>query len=131
MLSPATPFPQVGSYGLYQDPALPPAERISELVRILDRGAAVVLVSFPQREGAGGNMRVPLSDIIDGTPLTSEESREMTDLARSLVGRSMRTKAQKAAKVRHEHLQSRNIWSGCLRRKLDDLSRRQQQARAA
>ena len=131
MLHPATPFPQQGSYGLYQDPALSPANRPSELVRIIERGSSVVLVSFPLRDGAGGNMRVPLSDILDGTELDGEESREMTDLQRSLAGRSMRTKAQKAAQTRLLALQSRNIWSGCLRRRLDELSRRTNARKAA
>lgn len=119
MLSPATPYPQPGSYALYEDPELPPADRHAELVRIIERGAAVVLVSFPLREGASGNQRVPLSDLIDATPLSAEEGREMTDLQRSLVGKSMRTKAQKSAKARLETLQSRAIWSGNMQRKID------------
>lgn len=122
MLKNATPFPQQGSYCLYEDPALPAARRNAELVRIIERGAAAVLVSYPLRDGAGGNQRVPLADLLDATPLTAEESREMTDLARSLIGRSMRTKAQKAAKARHDALQSRNIWSGSLLRQLDRLN---------
>jgi len=130
MLSPATLFPQIGSYGLYEDPELEPAERRAELVRILERRVSVVLVAYPLRDGATGNQRVPLADIIDATPLSQEESREMTDLGRSLVGRSMQTKAQKAAKARLEHLHSRNIWSGCLRRRLDELSSRQRRAAA-
>lgn len=129
MLSPATPFPHPGSYGLHEDPALAPGDRRAELVRILERGNAVALVAYPLREGAGGNQRVPLADIVDATPLTHEESREMTDLARSLVGRSMRTKAQRAAKARHDVLQSRNIWSGSLQRQLDTMNARQRAQR--
>lgn len=122
MLSPATPFPQVGSYGLYQDPTLPPAERISELVRILELGATVALVAFPLRDGAGGNKRVPRGDLLDGTPLDSAEKKEHAELFGLLLNRTNRTPKQKAQKARHDALANRAIWSGCLQRRLDQLS---------
>lgn len=130
MLSPATPFPAVGSYALFEDPNLPRGQRRTELVRILERGAHVVLVSFPLREGAGGNRRVALADLIDGTPLTAEEKREEFDLYRQIFGRDRLTPKQKEKKARHEALRGRQIWSGCLQRKMDELAALQRKAAA-
>lgn len=116
MLSAPTPFPEVGSYGLYHDPAQAPGERRTELVRILERGSTVALVAFPLRDGAGGNRRVALADIIDGTPLDDDERRELADLQRHLHGRRLRSPKALADKARMDTLASRAIWSGPLQR---------------
>lgn len=132
MLSSATAFPQVGSYALYEDPELPRGDRRPELVRILELGATVALVAFPLREGrASGNKRLPLADLLDGTPLTAQEKREEVELFRQVTGKDRLTPRQKQLKVRHDALRARMIWSGCLQRKLDDfhvLQRRQANA---
>ena len=125
MLSPQTPFPQVGSYALYQDEALPPDNRCSELVRILERGVCSVLVAFPLREGAAGNKRVAFAELIDGTPLDRDAARELHDLDRQLAGRSLRTPRQKALAARRDALKARMIWAPILANRLVDLAARQ------
>lgn len=123
MLHPATNFPQVGSYCLYEDKDLPRGERRPELARILEVGASVALIALPLREGrASGNKRVPLADLIDGTPLTDEEKVEEVELFRAVLGKDRLTPALRRKKDRHDALRQRQIWSGCLQKKLDDLS---------
>jgi hypothetical protein len=112
MLHVDTPFPEVGSFALYQDPDLPMPERRSELARIIERGVSVALISLPLRLGAGGNKRVPLADLIDGTPLTKAEERELTDLDRSLRSR---VRNRSAVEARVKALRDRAIWMMCLR----------------
>lgn len=128
MLATPAPFPFPGSYALLVDPLLPLAERRAELARILERGASVALIALPLREGAGGNRRVPIGDLLDGTELTPVEAREMVDLARALAGCSGRTSKQKEQRTRYDRLRARCIWSGPLRRQLDRLSARQAKA---
>lgn len=134
MLSPATPFPYVGSYALYEDPDQPAPQR-TELVRILarrpDHDAAYAMVSFPLREGASGNKMVPEAALIDGTPLTDAEAREFHDLDRDLAGRTLRTKRQKHRGARRDALKGRMIWSRYLARQLAELRRREERAREA
>lgn len=113
MLSPETPFPQVGSYALLIDRDRPIERQSAELVRILRRYRmgwdAPVTLAFPLREGAGGTKNGVLSDLIDATPLTSAESREMTDLRRALTGQRVRGRKTKAE--RYAQLRSRAIWA--------------------
>ena len=130
MLIPQTPFPQAGSYGLYQDPELPCGERRAELARILELGASVALISLPLRDGAGGNRRVPIADLIDGTPLDAAETKELTDCFRAMHQGTGRRRNVKAARARHATLKTRAIWSGPLQRQLDRLSAAKQ-AKAA
>lgn len=113
LLSPETPFPQVGSYALLIDRDRPLEQQSAELVRILrryrmDRDAPVT-VAFPLREGASGTKSVVVSDLIDATPLTSAESREMTDLGRALTG--PRVRGRKAKAERYGQLRARAIWA--------------------
>jgi hypothetical protein len=116
MLNQPTPFPYVGSHALAEH------EGKTQLVRILAWRAGDVedhaLVSFPDLDGASGNMVVPRSALIDGTPLTAEEARLFHDLDRDLFGKSMRTARQKALGARRDALKSRMIWSRFLDLKL-------------
>lgn len=75
MLQVPAPWPMVGSYGLlvpgrhHAVPSFGP----TELVRIQQRNAeGTVLISFPDRFGATGNMTVPVGALQDGTPLGDE-----------------------------------------------------------
>jgi hypothetical protein len=87
MLTSEAIYPYPGSYALHVDLDQPPPQP-AELVRIQWRrvdaqGRGFVAVSFPQREGASGNKVVPADQLIDGTPLTTEEQREFHDLDRA------------------------------------------------
>lgn len=121
MLSPATPFPQVGSHALLIDEAQPIGSQRAELVRILRRyrmGAdAPVTVAFPLRQGASGTKSVTVGDLIDATPLTGAEGREMVELSRQLTG--MRVRGRAAKQARHDALRNRAIWAPHMQRLLD------------
>ncbi len=128
MLRTPAPFPEVGSFALFVDTGLPAAQQRAELVRILrhdninDRHFCAV--AFPLRLGATGNRNVPIGELIDATPLTVPEQRELTDLQRDLRGRKRRN-AIKAA--RSHALAQRLTWSVLLlteQRKLDSLAAR-------
>ncbi|HVM38324.1 MAG TPA: hypothetical protein VM265_08060 [Sphingomicrobium sp.] len=136
MLSPETPFPQVGSYALYHDDALPIDNRSSELVRILERAGDSVLIAFPLRQGAAGNKRVALAELIDGTPLDRDAARELHDLDRQLAGRVdgavgvdgrriRLTPRQKELGKRRDALKARMIWAPILATRLTELAARQ------
>lgn len=124
MLTPETAFPYVGSYAVYVDLDQPPPQR-DELVRIQWRREGWAMVAFPLRDGASGNKTVAAADLIDGTPLTHEEKRELVELDRALFGRSLRTPRQKALKARRDALQSRAIWEPHLTRLLREHRARQ------
>jgi hypothetical protein len=128
MLSPETPFPYVGSYALYCDPDAEPPQA-DELVRINWRREGFAMVSFPLRDGASGNKTVPFADLIDATPLSSEEAREFHDLDRALFGRvdgavgkdGRRTRLsakQKREAARRDALRRRTIYAPLLERLL-------------
>jgi hypothetical protein len=130
MLTPGTPFPYVGSYALYCDPDAEPPQA-DELVRInwrrsersVGEGGRSIeqefcMVSFPLRDGASGNKTVPFADLIDATPLSSEEAREFHDLDRALFGRSLRTAKQKREAARRDALRRRTIYAPLLERLL-------------
>ena len=131
MLSAETPFPQVGSYALLVDRDLPPERQRAELVRIQYRhlampgDSALVTVAFPLRGGADGTKRVPLAELIDGTPLASVESRRMTDLRRELAG--SRVRGRKAKDALYQALRTRAIWAPHFERLLSEARRLEQQ----
>jgi hypothetical protein len=126
MLQSPTPYPYPGSYALYVDTDLPESEQRLELVRINWRQATIVqvlaMVSFPLRDGASGNKTVRADDLIDGTPLTAEETREFHDLDRGLAGRSMRTAKQKAQGARRDALRKRILNAPVLARLLREAA---------
>lgn len=135
MLTPETAYPYPGSYALHIDMDQPPPQA-AELVRVHWRrvdsdGRDFVAVSFPLRAGASGNKVVPADSLIDGTPLSGEESREFHDLDRALDGRSLRTKRQKALAARRDALKQRTIWSPFLANKRRDMRQRDEQRQAA
>lgn len=147
MLASAAPFPQVGSYALLIDMDQP-APQPAELVRIQFRHLAhppesgLVTVAFPLRNGADGTKRVRLTDLIDATPLTSAESREMTDLRRELaargatVGRDGRittrtVRGRKVKAARYEALRDRAVWAPHFTRIYERAVRLQHKAKAA
>jgi hypothetical protein len=75
---PAT-FPDNGSYALLFEGS------DAHLVRIHQRVAGSpdeVLASFPLRPGSAGTRRMALADLVDPTPLTSDEDREIGALYR-------------------------------------------------
>ena len=155
MLQPDAPYPYPGSYALLSDPDLP-APQPTELVRIMWRRAErkvgkggrslereFAMVSFPLRDGAGGNKVVPASELADATPLTDQETREFHDLDRALTGRfgpsvgedggrTRLTKRQKALKARRDDLKLRMVFAPMMERLLRTArARAAQQRRAA
>lgn len=130
MLKVPTEFPQVGSYALFVDITLPLAQQRAELVRIMrrpticERGGDVA-ISFPLRTGASGSMIVPEDALIDATPLTKAEEREMHDISRALSGRDKLTNKQRVMKARGEDLRDRHIMSAVMEIELRKLARLQ------
>jgi len=137
MLAPDATYPYPGSYALLIDLDLPYPQP-TELVRIMWRrvdnaGRGFVAVSFPMRDGASGNKVVPTDRLIDGTPLTGEETREFHDLDRALDDRNPRnfSKRQRAKAARRDALKQRMIWVPCLAKQLRNLRQRAEQRQAA
>lgn len=126
MLKVPAPFPQVGSYGLLVDLNQPPPQS-AELVRIMRRDdfRGQVSVAFPLRAGACGNRIVAASELIDATPLTKAEERELTDLQRHLVGRTRMTPKLRAMNTRAHDLKARQIFGIILERELGKLNERE------
>jgi hypothetical protein len=118
MLQPPTPYPYAGSYALLEH------EGRTQLARILYRREGEFVISLPLKADASGNLRVDPADLIDGTPLTAEETREFHDLDRALAGRSLRTPKQKRQAARRDALKARLIWSRFLDHKLRELEAR-------
>lgn len=113
MLAQPTPFPQVGSYGLHR------VQGGTRLARIQQRdcvgGEDYALISYPSRTGASGNLTVPLADLIDATPLTDDENRELRALSGELPSRRA---ARNAAKLRLEQLANRRIFARVLQEEM-------------
>lgn len=143
MLTPETAFPYVGSYAVYVDLDQPPPQR-DELVRIQGRRTertvgeggrstetGFAMVAFPLRDGASGNKTIAAAELIDGTPLTHDEKRELADLERALFGRSLTTPKQKRLAARRDALRSRAIWEPHLTRLLREHRARQASQREA
>lgn len=120
MLQTHAPFPQIGSYGLFDH------ERRRQLARILARNSddGTVVISLPERPDAGGNLTVPLVDLFDGTPLAAVEHQEMDALGRALHGKPVRTKRQRDDAHRYEALRLRHIHADLLADKLREDEQR-------
>jgi hypothetical protein len=130
MLKTAAPFPHTGSFALYVDTNLPPAQQRAELVRLQYACfGSQVTVTFPLRQGAAGTKKVALAELIDGTPLDRDERREHADLERHLKGRSRLTPRLRDMLLRAEKLRQRAIFSMVLESELAKL--RAIEARAA
>lgn len=128
MLRSPTPFPLVGSYGLYEHEG---QLRLARIVARNQDGTAVI--SLPERLGAGGNLTAPVSEIRDGTPLTAAEeaeSRELDSYCHPFVRRKKRarTPKQKAAVWRLAELGARRIHARVLAEKLERYERQQRAA---
>lgn len=113
MLKVPAPFPQVGSYAMFVDSNLPRDDQRAELVRIIrrptvcDRGGDVA-IALPLRIGASGNQVVDEADLLDATPLTGAEQRELTDLLNYIRAR---VRPDKTKMARAEALRSRLVMS--------------------
>jgi hypothetical protein len=112
MLAAESTFPFAGSFALLRDPRLAPEEQKLELVRIIELGTTEALVSLPLRIGAEGNLRVPLADLIDGTPLTRDDEAELLSLDYLVRHKARRWKHHKH---KHDALRQRQIHAICLR----------------
>ena len=128
MLNAETPFPNPGSYALTVDPVSGLDAAQVELVRILEAPpGGLVLVSFPLRDNAGGTKRIAASELIDATPLTGAEGKEIIDLDRELRGSRVTKRAEK--RLRHDALHSRAVWAPHMRLLLVEAARREAKRR--
>jgi hypothetical protein len=117
------PVPPRGSYALLIDPAAGDAAG-AELVRIQRRdGERMSSASRCARAPAAPNESTA-DQLIDATPLTSDEQRTFHHLDRALHGRRLRTPQQKDAKALRDRLHQRMVYAPVLARLL-----RQAQAR--
>jgi hypothetical protein len=127
MLKTPAPFPQVGSYALFEDRRDFAQLPEMSLVRIIGLDgpasdeATRAVIAFPLRAGASGNRTVTIGDLIDGTPLTDAERAEIRTLESDMAG-----KARVAKKVlaRYEALRHRDIRSRTLLDQLDEATKR-------
>lgn len=129
MLSTPAPYPHVGSYALLIDPNNPVELQRAELVRIIGRdhqpefpGSRIV---FPNRLGSTGFRMVSEADLIDATPLTKLEERDLTDGLGDLRGRDKLSPRLKAIKARTDALRHRQIYSIILAAELAVLHARE------
>ncbi len=131
MLSTPATYPHVGSFALYIDADRPMPR--AELVRIMRLDAASLIppapyratIAFPNRVGSSGNKTVPMTDLIDATPLSKEEERELTDGQRDLRGRGAElSRRLRAVKLRTEALRSRQLSSIILEHELNIMRAR-------
>lgn len=127
MLNAPTPFPHVGSWCLWTNDDAPIGQQETLLAKILGPvdGEHLVLVSLPERTGASGTCRVPFAQLIDGTPLTGPEKRELATLESRLA--AVKHPRRSACFPRQNDLRKRAIWAPFLamrRRQLDERTRR-------
>ncbi|HEY8593277.1 MAG TPA: hypothetical protein VIL42_10510 [Sphingomicrobium sp.] len=123
MLRVPAPFPQVGSYALIVDEALPVSQQRAELVRVQrrDTSSGEAAIAFPLRVGASSFRIVDEWTLIDGTPLTKDEERELADLQRHLFGRTRLSPKLKEQAARAEALKNRQVASVLLEAELRKL----------
>lgn len=109
MLPIPTPFPQVGSYCLHR------LEGRTVLARIQNRfDDGTALISLPLvPDVASGAPRVPVAELIDGTPLTEAERAELLRLTGELLQKKRHPKAKKD---RADALRQRDIHAGVMAR---------------
>lgn len=140
MLRTPAPYPHVGSFAAFIDTDIADAsQRRAELVRIAGRSLELegdgdtfrqvehAFITFPLRTGSSGSRTVPLSLLIDATPLTREEERELHDIELALKGRLCRTKREREANERARALKERLLYSQLMApelKRLDALQRR-------
>lgn len=128
MLQAPAPWPLPGSFGLFEH------EGLIRAARIVSRSAdGTAVISLPERRDAGGNLRVPASDVLDGTPLTRDEYAELDQLGRDLHAilrgrKRARTAHQRQQLARHTELATRRSRATLLAEKLHQLGLRQQVA---
>lgn len=130
MLKVPAPFPQVGSYALFVDDTLPIEQQRAELVRIQYRDGGTIVepwvkISWPLRTGASGYRVVAEAALVDGTALSKDEQRELTDLLNYCRDR---IRPNKAKLERADALRDRLIMSDLMRAELEKLARLQAKA---
>lgn len=120
MLRTHAPFPQVGSFALFEH------EGKSQLARIVGRhpADATAVISLPERPDAGGNLTVPVAGLIDGTPLTDAEAAELRQLESACLPyvskrKRVRTARQKEIMRRFGELSARRIHARVLGDKIE------------
>lgn len=118
--SPAT-FPFPGSYALHVVAGQPELVRLLEwLGNPLDAGTNV-LIAYPLRTGASGNTQLPLAELIDATPLNSDERIALTALEKRVAGKS---RPRRADIARELYLRTRAVNSDAMLKLIDEGIRR-------
>lgn len=128
MLTVPTRFPMVGSYCLWTDPNVPPAQQSPQLARLQGTvgPGGMVLISLPLKAGASGCRRVHIDQLTNGDPLTNQEKRDLADLQRRLG--ALEHPRRSPFFKREDALRRRAIWSVHMLRQLDELHRLKRQA---
>jgi hypothetical protein len=117
MLRTPTPFPQVGSYALIE------LDGRHHLARIQARTCdADTMISLPLLPAvASGTRKASLDDLIDGTPLSERERRELEALTIDLAGGNLTGRRRKAAEEREDALRDRLIHAPILAEMMERL----------
>ncbi len=116
MLRQSAPFPNVGSWALWEHGGKTLAVRIQ-----LRRGDDA-LISIPSMFGiASGNRNVALAELLDPTPLEPQERAELEALERKVAGRA---RPRKADVARADALRLRDIHARALQQLLEKLPAR-------
>lgn len=111
MLSTPAPFPQPGSYALYE------LAGRTHLVRIQyrDPQGDEVTLSFPLvPDIASGNRRARLADLIDGTPLSASDLSRLHLLEAEIARLAPNGRARRARRAEIDALRERDIRSRTL-----------------
>lgn len=132
MLKARQPFPQAGSYALYEGEGAQEPARLLNLLR-----GDYVQISLVERPEASGYRTVRMADLVEADPLGAVERNEMRVLSAKLHGRK-RPRARDVAKrtefdadlARHEALRRRDIHAPILDRLLDQIEQREKARRA-
>lgn len=114
MLNVPAAFPQPGSWALAE---IRGAEEAVRIVNVVDGDA---IVSMPNCCSASGNLRLPVAQLLDPTPLAPAEKAEAEALERSMVGKS---RVPRAKRERFEALTRRELHARRLAEVLDRYQR--------
>ena len=125
MIRAPAPYPHAGSFAAFIDTDVPrPEDRRAELVRIARiEAGGTAFITFPLRGAASGSRTLTLDELIDCTPLTHDEQRELTDLQLALKGRKLRTAKQQQSMFRAERLKERLLYAQLMAPELGKLDR--------
>ncbi|MFN3943920.1 MAG: hypothetical protein ACK4K7_03175 [Allosphingosinicella sp.] len=100
MLPTPSPFPQPGSWALFErDGVTHPVRIVAERYKAMAEARVVTVSLADMPTAASGTVEVPLAKLRDPTPLTAAEREEMERLAVELRGLKRPSQSSKARRV--------------------------------